>query len=352
MLLHEAFLVGTKDSICDNPYISSVISHHLSLSRKSKIDDQTVTGGDLIRLHFVFNSQSIIWKVKDTYSSRPELSRPESSRHESRSEFEEEPIEVAREDRYTEYTRSLCKKKKTSKVWSEFKQIRNEHGEGTSHLKRHLLDSCPKRPHGPLGGWKEILLFVVDGDHPFAKVKENGFRRMMRKANPLFQPFSITTLTRDLFSMYFEERERLKALLKSLAGRIYLTTDNWKSKHSWQNYICIMAHFVDHNWKLHKKILRFRSLSPPYTGESIFEEILIFLCQWNMGVSVDNAIYNDSMMNRLKIRLNSRGMLNIMEKIRSLLQMILKSTSKSKEFYELVQRNFHLDDKRKINLDM
>ena len=198
---------------------------------------------------------------------------------------------------------------------------------GTSHLKRHLLDSCPKRPHGPLGEMgfdnedadefvfdmndlkKEILLFVVEGGHPFTTVEENGFRRMMRKVNPLFQPFSRTTLTRDLFSMYFEERERLKALLKSLAGRIYLTTDNWKSKHSWQNYICIMAHFVDHNWKLHKKILRFRSLSPPYTGESIFEEILIFLCQWNMGVSVDNAIYNDSMMNRLKIRLNSRGML-------------------------------------------
>ena len=97
-------------------------------------------------------------------------------------------------------------------------------------------------------------------------------------------------------------------------------------------------------------------------------------------MSVDNATYNDSMMNRLKIRLNSRGMLvsngeflhirccafiinlivqtglksiqNILEKIRSLLKMILKSTSKSKEFYEPAQRNFHLDDKRKINLDM
>ena len=118
--------------------------------------------------------------MKDTYSSRPELSRPESSRHESRSEFEEEPIEVAREDRYTEYTRSLCKKKKTSKVWSEFKQIRNEHGEvkarchhckfllvagtkkGTSHLKRHLLDSCPKRPHGPLGGWVLIIRLLMN----------------------------------------------------------------------------------------------------------------------------------------------------------------------------------------------
>ena len=163
---------------------------------------------------------------------------------------------------------------------------------GTSHLKHHLLDSFPKRPHGPLGemgfdnedadefffdmnDWKkEILLFVVEGGHPFTTVEENEFRRMMRKVNPLFQPFNRTILTRDLFSMYFEERERLKAaLLKSLAGRICLTTDNWKSKHSWKNYIYITAHFVDHNWKLHKRILRFRSLSPPYTVESISEEI-------------------------------------------------------------------------------
>ena len=39
---------------------------------------------------------------ENTYSSRPEFSRPESSRYESRSEFEEEPVEVAREDGYTE----------------------------------------------------------------------------------------------------------------------------------------------------------------------------------------------------------------------------------------------------------
>ena len=38
---------------------------------------------------------------EDTYSSTPELCRPESSRHESRSEFEEEHVEVTREDGYT-----------------------------------------------------------------------------------------------------------------------------------------------------------------------------------------------------------------------------------------------------------
>ena len=44
--------------------------------------------------------------------------------------------------------------------------------------------------------------------------------------------------------------------------------------------------------------------------------------------------------------------MDILEKIRILLKMTLKSTSKSKEFYELAQRNFHLDEKRITNLDI
>ncbi|MBA0637581.1 hypothetical protein Godav_025990, partial [Gossypium davidsonii] len=42
------------------------------------------------------------------------------------------------------------------------------------------------------------------------------------------------------------------------------TSDNWSSKHTNDECICITAHWVDKDWKLQKRIIRFRALSSPY----------------------------------------------------------------------------------------
>ncbi|KMT19294.1 hypothetical protein BVRB_1g013000 [Beta vulgaris subsp. vulgaris] len=325
------------------------------------------------------------------------------------------------EDGYNEYVAPKRKRKKKSLVWRELLEGKNEKGEviatcthcgidlvsgstsGTSHLKRHLLERCPKRPNGvPLGEAsnddegrefifdmkelrKEILLYVVEGSRPFSTVEDKAFRRMMFKATPHFKPFSRTTLTSDLFSMYYSDREKLKTILLSAPGLICLTTDNWKSSHTWQHYICITVHFVDNDWKLHKRILKFKALSPPYDGESISEEIYMFLNHWRiddkvLSVTVDNASYNDAMITHLRSRLVARGVLrhggcffhirccahiinlivqsglgliqSILDSVRNLVKMITRSSSRSKDFYDVAQKNFHLDVKRKLHLDM
>lgn len=190
---------------------------------------------------------------------------------------------------------------------------------------------------------------------------------MMSTASPGFKPFSRATITRELFSLYYSDREKLRQILLNAPGRICLTTGNWRASHTWQHYICVMAHFVDHDWKLHKRILRFGGLSPPYDGQSIPEEIFMFLNQWKLddkilSVTVDNASYNNTMINHLKTRLTMRGMLvcggyffhikccahiinlivqsglekieSILDSIRILLKIIIRSSYRSKEFYE------------------
>ncbi|XP_021722035.1 zinc finger BED domain-containing protein RICESLEEPER 4-like [Chenopodium quinoa] len=203
------------------------------------------------------------------------------------------------------------KRSRKSKVWQEMTEGTNAKGEriaickhckveliahnnsGTSRLIRHLLDVCKKRTKGlPLGEAvedeekfvfdmseliKEILLYVVEGSHSFSTIEEKGFRRMMLKANSKFKPFSRATLTRDLFSLYVSYREKIKKNLRNAPGRICLTTDNWKSSHTWQHYICITAHFIDHDWKLHKRIIKFTSLSPPLMDKASPKRFLCFL---------------------------------------------------------------------------
>lgn len=272
---------------------------------------------------------------------------------------------------------------------------------GTSHLKRHL-ERCLQRPVGlEIGGEsvnddetfrfdmsqlrKAIVLFITEGGHSFSVVEQKGFKRMMSKATPHFVPFSRYTATRELMLLYVLDRERVKHMLAKSPGRICFTTDCWSSSHSWQHYICITAHFVDSHWKLQKRILRFRALNPPYDGESIANEIFQFLVQWSLErkvltFTVDNATYNDTMLCKLRGRLYEKGPLvgdgaflhirccthivnlivkagldcikSILDKIRTLMRLIHKSAKRSKEFYETAQKNFHLDVKRKLSLDM
>uniref|UniRef100_A0A803M605 Uncharacterized protein n=1 Tax=Chenopodium quinoa TaxID=63459 RepID=A0A803M605_CHEQI len=269
---------------------------------------------------------------------------------------------------------------------------------GTSHLKRHL-ERCANRPLGLTFEEdsdeenfvfdmnelrKEIFNFIVEGGHSFTMVEEQGFRRMMKRATPKFKPFDLATTKRDLLKAYVLERDKLKDLLSNVLGRICLTTDNWKSNHTRQHFICVTSHFVDDSWKLRKKILRFRALAPPYDGVSIANEICMFLCQWKLddrilSITVDNATYNDPMIFCLNRCLVPRGGLScgetlfhvrccahiiilvvqkgltcsgILDKIRSIIKLIIKSSHRSEEFYDCAEKILHLDVKRKLNLDM
>ncbi|XP_052622608.1 zinc finger BED domain-containing protein RICESLEEPER 2-like [Lactuca sativa] len=95
-----------------------------------------------------------------------------------------------------------------------------------------------------------------------------------------------------------------KALTKA-ASKISLTTDCWKSSHQKIDYMVITAHFVDHNWRLQKRVLSFVHVPPPRTVVDIADGIYKCLQEWEIKdkiftISVDNATYNDKALRRLK----------------------------------------------------
>ncbi|MFQ6643190.1 hypothetical protein Gotur_017235 [Gossypium turneri] len=92
---------------------------------------------------------------------------------------------------------------------------------------------------------KLFLLFFC-GKHSFRTVEELGFKYMMR----------------------------IYKLAKAL-GLICLTSDNWNSEHTDDEYICITAYWVDKDWKLQKRIIKFRALFPLYDGLNIADEPIL-----------------------------------------------------------------------------
>ncbi|KAG8478905.1 hypothetical protein CXB51_028764 [Gossypium anomalum] len=112
---------------------------------------------------------------------------------------------------------------------------------------------------------------------------------------------------KDILMYYAKERDHVKEELAKAPGLICLTSDNWNSEHTNDEYICITAHWIDKDWKLQKRIIRFRALFPPYDGLNILDELVLCLSQWGIdkkifSITLDNASYNIVLISCLKNR--------------------------------------------------
>ncbi|KAH1081637.1 hypothetical protein J1N35_021398 [Gossypium stocksii] len=220
-------------------------------------------------------------------------------------------------------------------VWSHFTKFINS--DGARSLKYHI-GSCKKNPsnvvdtsqgqlvlprkgveggEGHLSTWrfdqeacrKGLAKMIVIDELPFKFVESEGLKKFMSMACPRFHIPSRTTMTRDVYQLYLDERVKIKQLLRSSCSRVCLTTDTWTSLQR-VNYLCITAHFIDNDWKLNKKILNFCPISN-HKGESIGMVIEKCLLNWGIDklftVIVDNASSNDVAIGYLRKKFNPRG---------------------------------------------
>ncbi|KAL1148125.1 hypothetical protein V6Z11_A10G103600 [Gossypium hirsutum] len=150
-------------------------------------------------------------------------------------------------------------------------------------------------------------MIVID-ELLFKFVESEGFKKFMFVACPRFHIPSRTTMTRDVYQLYLDERVKIKQLLRSSCSKVCLTTDTWTFLQR-GNYLCITAHFIDNDWKLNKKILNFCLISS-HKGKSIGMAIEKCLLNWGIDklftVTVDNASSNDVAIGYLRKKFNPR----------------------------------------------
>ena len=94
--------------------------------------------------------------------------------------------------------------------------------------------------------------WVLMHEHPFSIVEEEGFNFMMGITNPQFERITCKALINDCMVVYENEKRKLKGI-----NKINLTTDLWKSGSQKIEYMVITGHFINSNWKLHKRVLSF-----------------------------------------------------------------------------------------------
>ncbi|KAG6534159.1 hypothetical protein ZIOFF_008044 [Zingiber officinale] len=218
------------------------------------------------------------------------------------------------------------KRKKVADVWSHAKKIirRNDKNEVTAvvaicnyckievpaHSKTHgnngidgHVKKCKKNPHNAmkLGSSQSILTqssmnnaltphilcqkkledkvvaFVVKDEMPFRVVEGAGFVEMMKEAQPRFK---------------IPNRKKIASLNI--------------------NYMVIIAHFLDNDWKLHKRIINFTKITS-HKGDDIDKVLETCLSNWGTDkvftTTVDNASTNDKAVEYMEKRLKEMGTL-------------------------------------------
>ena len=237
------------------------------------------------------------------------------------------------------------KRKSTSPVWDDFEEVYNfENGKkvrthaicfhckqqfsarssaGTGHLLRHQ-EACKARKERT--GTQSLLRFNTDGsvvrweysssvarvelcrliareDLPLSFGESDAFQEYIARAhNPRFVKSSRQTTARDLVKHYNDRVEKLIESLKSVSS-VALTSDIWSGKAK-EDYISVVAHFVNCNWELEKRLLGLRPIEDAHTGKNIAERVCTVVDEYGLtdkifSITLDNASSNKTAMSYL-----------------------------------------------------
>jgi hypothetical protein len=299
-----------------------------------------------------------------------------------------------------------------SQVWNEFSKVRvggivtkgqcihcnteisAKRGAGTSamstHLKRcqirrqvtnmsHQLRSVMMSPEGvALDKWRfsqdtsrrELARMIALHGLPLSIVDYDGFRRFVSSLNPIFKMISRRTISNDCLKLFQEQKQALVDVFKSTSSRVSLTMDMWTSCQT-LGYMCITCHFLDEDWKLQKRIIKFTFLKTPHTGVAMFNALLKSIQDWKIedklfAITLDNASNNNAMVKLLRHNLLEKRMLYgkgkllhhrcaahvlnlickagfqvinpVVHKVRESVKFIEGSTSRKQKFEEIIQQ--------------
>jgi hypothetical protein len=119
--------------------------------------------------------------------------------------------------------------------------------------------------YDPIKIRKLVVLYFINEELPFRHMESCGFRELIDVIKPTFNlPYRIA-LQKDCMNLYEEEKLKLKAYLRG--KRICITTDTCTSLPN-LNYMVVTASYIDFNWIMHNKIIKFNLISS-HKGENI-----------------------------------------------------------------------------------
>ncbi|WOL10537.1 zinc finger BED domain-containing protein RICESLEEPER 1-like [Canna indica] len=199
-----------------------------------------------------------------------------------------------------------CAKRSTQDL-RQMVLTRNENTvEGKSKIQNYIFDQTVSR--------KELANMIIIHEYPLSIVDHNYFRRYSHSLQPSFNIPTRNTLRADIMKIYNEYKSKIMEALESNMGRVAITTDMWTSDHQMKGYMAVTTHYIDDEWRLQNRLIRFCYVPAPHTKEVITNVLMDCFLKWNIDrklstLTVDNCSVNDSVIQLLKDRISPTTMI-------------------------------------------
>ncbi|KAK8307870.1 hypothetical protein V6Z12_D02G015400 [Gossypium hirsutum] len=294
-------------------------------------------------------------------------------------------------------TKRNKQRKSWSKVWVDFDKF-EEHGKqvakckhclkvftgssksGTTHLNNHSK-VCPgkkkqnqesqlilpvdtnersstfdqERSH------LDLVKMVIKHQYPLALVGQEAFKNFVKGLQPMFEFQSRDKLLSDF---YKEKKREVRQGFDKLACKFNLRVTLWKNGLGKTAYCCLIAQFIDDDWKLKMKILAFKTLKHIYDTKALSEIIQRSVSEWNLdekiySITMDDPSLNEEMFQQIKetcvrdqgslssahwfiscnfLEDGSREMYSILHKFRESIEYVTETTHGRLKFQEAVDQ--------------
>ena len=136
-----------------------------------------------------------------------------------------------------------------------------------------------------------------------------AFEEYIREAhNPRFTYVSAQTTARDLIKYHSGLHDKLIESFTSVSS-VSLTSGIW-SGNAKEDYLSVVAHYVNPDWHLEKRVIGFRLIDESHSGDNIVERISAVLDEYGLtakvfSVTLDSASSNNKAIETLAPELSS-----------------------------------------------
>jgi len=163
--------------------------------------------------------------------------------------------------------------------------------------------------YNPQVAREEIIKYIVSEDLPIMMGESKNFTNLIQRAFcPQYQPVTRKTTKTDLMSLYKNKLAALKETFKKVQYSFALTSDIWTSSHQRTCYVSVVAHYLDDEYALNKRVIGFRLMEESHCGDSIASHIIEVIHDFKiddkiLSITLDNASSKTSAMRVLTPKL-------------------------------------------------
>jgi hypothetical protein len=188
---------------------------------------------------------------------------------------------------------------------------------GTSHLKYHLkacnvLRSLKRKSTGGTPkvdipkfdqeqSREDFSRMLVCHNYPFNMAEHHYTRVFITRLQPFFKLGHRTSVTGDCHKLYELEKSKLYESINANASRVSITSDLWTATEM-SCYMSMTVHYIDADWKLHKKIIGFVHIEGRHNGENVGHELIKRLYEWNLDRKLFSFVLDNSSVNDVVVR--------------------------------------------------